>query len=130
MGNEFIHRIKRLFLDVDSVFDSWLNRKLNAYGWRGFVASLVVFGTAYLIMFFLPEIAGFFGAEKHTPDQELTYQARMVVINKIYSVIFILLVLKLVSQYSKKNKVARKEEMRKVALMEAEIIERKFEQKK
>ncbi len=100
--------------------DRWLDKNLNAYGWRGFLSGLIFFGTAYLLMFF--------GAEQDTPSQELTYQARMFVVNKAAVVILILMLAKLIRQYaSKEEREAHQEKMRKDALMEAEILERKEE---
>ena len=79
-------------------------------------------------MFYQQEIFMFFGAEQDTPRQELTYQARMIVINKVAVVILILAIAKLIRQYtSKEEREAYKEKMRKDALMEAEILERKEE---
>ena len=122
-----LEKIKKQIWNKDSVLDNWFNKKLNAYGWRGFVAALLWFGVLYLLMFYQQEIFMFFGAEPDTPSQELTYQARMFVVNKIAIVILILMVAKLVKQYSKEERKANQEKMRKDALMEAEILERKQE---
>ena len=60
--------------------------------------------------------------------RRLTYQARMFVVNRLAVVIFILALAKLVKQYaSKEEREAHKEKMRKDALMEAEILERRQE---
>ena len=122
-----LEKIKKQIWNKDSVLDNWFNKKLNAYGWRGFVAALLWFGVLYLLMFYQQEIFMFFGADPDTPSQELTYQARMFVVNKIAIVILILMVAKLVKQYSKEERKANQEKMRKDALMEAEILERKQE---
>lgn len=101
--------------------DELLERGAKAYGWTGFFSGIIAFGILYFVMFFLPEIV------RLTPDQELTHQAHMTITNKIYTVIFILLVLKLKNQLSKKNMEAHKSKLRKDALMEIEIQERKAE---
>jgi|GEM_PF-3840313 len=76
---------------------------------------------------FMREIATFFGSNLNEGDQ-LTYQARMIVINKVAVVILILAIAKLIRQYaSKEEREAYKEKMRKDALMEAEILEQKEE---
>jgi uncharacterized membrane protein len=120
-----LDKIKKLIWNKDSILDNWLNKKFNAYGWRGFVASLLWLGSLYIIMYYSPEIAMFFGGDKHTLGQELTYQARMFVVNKVAIVILVLMVVKLIKQYaSKEEREAHQEKMRKDALMEAEIKER------
>jgi|GEM_PF-1342068 len=121
----FLDRIKKQIWNKDSVLDNWFNKKVSAYGWRGFLASLLWLGSLYIIMYYSPEIAMFFGGDKHTPSQDLTYQARMFVVNKVAIVVFILMVAKLVKQYSKEERETQQEKMRKDALMEAEILERK-----
>jgi len=102
----FLEKIKKLIWNKDSVLDNWFDKKLNAYGWRGFLAALLWFGVLYFLMFFQQEIFMFFGAEPDTPSQELTYQARMFVVNKVAIVVFILMVAKLVKQYSKEEREA------------------------
>ena len=119
----FLEEFKKIIWNKDSTLDNWLKKKLNAYGWRGFVANLIFFGSGYVIFFCSPEIIEFFD-EKLTPSQMLTHQARMFVVNKVGIVILIMLVLRLVKQYSKEERKAHQEKSRKDALMEAEIKER------
>lgn len=107
--------------------DELLERGAKAYGWAGFFSGIIAFGIPYLILLVSPEIACLCLDPKHTPDQELTYQARIMITNRIYFVIFILLVLKLINQLSKKNREAHESKLRKDALMEIEIQERKAE---
>ena len=124
----FLEKIKKLIWNKDSVLDTWLNKKLNAYGWRGFVASLILLSSGYILFRYSPEIIMFFGGDKPLPDQELTHQVRLFIVHKIGTVILILMLAKLIKQYaSKEEREAHQEKMRKDALMEAEILERKEE---
>lgn len=123
----FLEKIKKQIWNKDSTLDNWFNKKLQAYGWRGFVAFLICMAIAYLGIYYMREIATFFGS-KLTKNDELNYQARMFVVNRLAVVIFILALAKLVKQYaSKEEREAHKEKMRKDALMEAEILERRQE---
>lgn len=112
----------------ETALDRFINITCNAYGWRGFLASLIFLGSGYILFRYSPEIIMFFGGDKPLPDQELTHQVRLFIVHKIGTVILILMVAKLIKQYaSKEEREAYKEKMRKDALMEAEILERKEE---
>ena len=121
-----IKLFKSVFSKEGTSLDRWLDKKLNAYGWRGFVAFLICMAISYLSIYYMREIATFFGSNL-TQNDELNYQARMFVVNRLAVVIFILALAKLVKQYSKEQREAHQEKMRKDALMEAEILERKQE---
>lgn len=123
-----IKLFKSIFSKEGTTFDRWLDKKLNAYGWRGFVASLLFLGSGYILFRYSPAIIMFFGGDKPLPEQELTHQVRLIVVHKIGTVILILMIAKLIKQYaSKEEREAHQEKMRKDALMEAEILERKEE---
>jgi len=122
-----IKLFKSVFSKEGTTFDRWIDKKLQAYGWRGFVAFMINMAICYTGLYYMREIATFFGSNLNEGDQ-ITYQARMIVINKVAVVILILAIAKLVKQYaSKEEREAYKEKMRKDALMEAEILERKEE---
>ncbi len=123
-----IKLFKSVFSKEGTTFDRWLDKKLNAYGWRGFLAGVIFLGTGYILFRYSPEIIMFFGGDKLLPEQELTHQVRLLIVHKIGAVIFILMLAKLIRQYtSKEEREAYKEKMRKDALMEAEVLERKQE---
>lgn len=77
----FLRELTKSICNKDNKLDDWLKKKLNSYGWRGFVANLIFFGSGYVIFFCSPEIIEFFD-EKLTPSQMLTHQARMFVVKE------------------------------------------------
>lgn len=126
---KLIKTFKSIFSKEGTSVDRWLDKKLNAYGWRGFIAGLIFLGSGYILFRYSPAIIMFFGGDKPLPAQELTHQVRLLIVHKIGFVILILMVAKLIRQYtSKEERDAYKEKMRKDALMEAEILVRKQEQ--
>ncbi len=123
-----IKLFKSVFSKEGTTCDRWLDKKLNAYGWRGFVASLVFLGSLYILFRYSPAIIMFFGGDKPLPEQELTHQVRLLIVHKIGTIILLLMLAKLIRQYtSKEEREAYKEKMKKNALMEAEVLERKQE---
>lgn len=111
----------------------WFDKKMQAYGWRGFFNRLSFIGLMYVVLHNAQNILEFFNGKLTYSDYRSIY-ANTIVYDYILKFFFAMNVVGLINDYTQQGKARQAEKERKKAieehknqLMEAEILERKQE---